>query len=488
MSTELETVSVPAEGERVSAKLLRKNLSVVGLTYAVAGVAGFAAQAVLARHVSRDAFGNYIAALSLVAVTKVLDRLARDEYIVREGGRDPGRLQHLVGTILSLKLVTGVLVVGISGIVALIFGFTGTTVVVAMLLAAMAGADAVSDSFRSGLQALERLEVASAISMAVAGLSAAGMVVVISSGGGLVGAVAASTAVSFAAVPVSWLALNRRLPIGLVRSGSTMVRVMKESFPYTAAGVLSVASHYVDALVVRGSLGPRPTALYGAGYRIIAVLGWIPTVYQTSVYRSISFLAHQARTEFGPFVQRSAAGLCVAGLPFAVGGMILGDRVLTLVFGQGFGPGAHAFRILLWSLPVAFPAVVLLTAVIVDERPQAAALIFAAAFVGNLATNLALVPTFGIDAAAWITVATDGFTALVSTIILARRGIPPRWPVLAAPGAVAAASMAAAIYPLRDLVLAVPLAVGAVVYTGVLLAADVPRHLGLSFSLWRRTA
>src|SRR5918911_198461 len=94
---------VGAGEERITPGLLRKNLSVVSLMYLVSGITGFAAQAVLARHLGRATMGVFFAAFSLVTIVQVLDRLAREEYVVREGARDRGRLQTLVGDVLLLK-------------------------------------------------------------------------------------------------------------------------------------------------------------------------------------------------------------------------------------------------------------------------------------------------------------------------------------------------------------------------------------------------
>src|SRR5438034_976645 len=76
------------------------------------------------------------------------------------------------------------------------------------ILALMFGVNAVSKMLRAGLQALERMEIASAISIGNAVLSAIGMIAVVAAGGGLIGALLISTAVSVATVPVSWVALR----------------------------------------------------------------------------------------------------------------------------------------------------------------------------------------------------------------------------------------------------------------------------------------
>jgi O-antigen/teichoic acid export membrane protein len=473
-----EPAAPPPVHEPITPRLLRKNLSVVSLTYLVSGLAGVAAQAVLARRLGNAIFGDYVAAFSLVAIVTVLDRLARDEYVVREGVRDHRRLEGLVADVLGLKLVTGTLVVALTVALSAILGFPRAAAEAALLLAVMAGASAVAEPFRSGLQAIERLEVAAAISIVNAIVSATGVVVLVEAGQGLVTAIAFSTLVTIAMIPVSWMALRRRLRIRVRVSPRRMLRLARESFAFTVAGVLTVATGYVDALVIQGMLGRDATGLYGAAYRIIVVLGWIPLVFQTSMYRSISYLAHRSREEFGPFVERWAAVMCLVALPIAAGGQVVGGRLVVLVFGSHFGPAVPAFKILLLSLPLAFPAVLLGTAVVVDERPQAAAWIFAGAFTGNLAANLALVPSLGIQASAWITVATEAFIAGASTVVLSHRGVHTAWYVLPLRGVAVAAVMALAIVPLRTQPLAVPVAVGTLVYAMGLAAAGVPRRLG----------
>jgi O-antigen/teichoic acid export membrane protein len=244
-------------------------------------------------------------------------------------------------------------------------------------------------------------------------------------------------------------------------------------------GLLTFAVTYADALIVRSSLGQRDTGLYGAAYRLVLVLQFLPSIYLDSAYRTMAHLAAEAREAFGTFVDRSTAGLFLLSLPFAVGGLLIGDRVLVLAFGSAFAPAAPAFRALLWSLPFAFPSWMLISAVVVGDRPQTAGWILGGAFVGNVAVNLAVVPTFGIEAAGWTTVATEACITVAASLVLHKRGVPVRWPVLAAPGAVAAAAMGLALIPIRDLPLFVPLVVGPAVYFGLLGALRTPARLGL---------
>ncbi len=469
----------------VHGRVIRRNISVVSLAYVIGSVCGFVALAYIARQLGNAAFGAFVAATALVNIVGVIDTLGGGNYLVREIGRDPGRIEELLGDVLILRIGAGLLTILVSLVAAAVLGFDSTEMLVVAILALMAGANAVSKTLRAGLQAWERMDVASAISIGNAVLSAAGMVAVIAAGGGLVGAVAVSTLVSFATIPVSWVALRRLVEVKVKPAWAAVRSVIRASMPFAVAGVLTFGTTYVDTLVLRGFLGDQQTGLYGAAVRVQQVLLAIPAVYLDSVYRTISHLSAIGVKALGEFVDRSAAWLCLAALPFAAGGLVIGGRILTLIFGSTYAAATPALKILLLSLVFEFPSWVLMPAVTID-RPATGAKIVGVAFVLNLGLNIWLVPSFGILAAAWLTVAAGAFTTVVPTIILARRGMTVRWPLFALPGVAVAALMALAVYPLRNLPLIVPLAVGAVVYVGGLVLTGVPARLGLRWSSVRR--
>src|SRR5205807_899895 len=142
------------------------------------------------------------------------------------------------------------------------------------------------------------------------------------------------------------------------------------SFPYAVVEILSYATTYADTLVVRIALGRHATGVYGAATRIVFALWSVAVIYEVSAYRTLTYLAHRDRERFTTFMERSAAGLFLAGVPFAVGGALVGGRLLTLVFGESYASGVPVFRLLLWSLPLAFPAIILMAAVVAHDRPR----------------------------------------------------------------------------------------------------------------------
>jgi O-antigen/teichoic acid export membrane protein len=476
---EAEAQPVALTPPRVSAGLIRKNLLSVAFAYGGGALAGVAAQAVLGRELGRSTFGEYIAAFSLLTVLAVAFELGPSDYLVREAAREPARLPAVIADVVGLRLLASAAVVGLALAAAAALGFSGRELAVTAVMAAMFVANALSTPFRAGLQAIERLELASVISVANAMLSAAGMIALVLAGYGLVAAVAFSAAVSVAAIGVSWRTLARFCPVSLHWSAVRMRRAVRASVPFTAVNVGIFATTYADALVVRGVLGAAATGAYGAAYRVFMVIQFIPSIYVDAVYRTLAHLAGAAPARFARLVERSAAALLVLGLPFAFGGAPLASQLVQAVFGHGFAPAAGAFRVLLVSLPISFPLWVLTIALLVTGRQRTAAVVFALAFAANVAANIVLVRRFGIVAAAWITLATNAGLVIAASATLRGAGVTLRWLVLGMRALPAAVATGAVAFALRHEPLPVPLVAGALVYVAGLELARVRAALGL---------
>ena len=304
------------------------------------------------------------------------------------------------------------------------------------------------------------------------------MIVLVVTGHGLVTAVAFSALVSLALVPISWLALGRYVHFSLRGSWKGARSVTQISFPFTALTLLTYATNYADAIIIRVVLGPPLTGTYGAAYRLFLVVQFLPAIYLDSVYRTIAHLAQQSGTEFRDF-ERSTAAMLLLALPIAAGGVPLADQVVEAVFGNTYAGAGPVFRVLLVSLPLSFPIWILCRRWCSVTDPQIRGRDLAGVLSANIVANIVLLPVYGIVASAWIMVATDAAAALCASVLLTRRGVRMRWLRLAVPALPGVALIALTALALRDLPLPVPIVAGALVYLAALKVAGYPERLGV---------
>jgi O-antigen/teichoic acid export membrane protein len=149
------------------------------------------------------------------------------------------------------------------------------------------------------------------------------------------------------------------------------------------------------------------------------------------------------------------------GLPIAAGGLVVAPQLVELVAGDGFAGAADPLRVLLFAGALAAVSGLFGYALIAAGRQTSALRLALAALVVNLALNFALVPSLGVDAAAFVALGSE-LLMVAGGLWLVRRELDlrPRFRI-AGRAAVAAAAMAGvlALMPVESLAVLLPLGV-----------------------------
>jgi O-antigen/teichoic acid export membrane protein len=139
----------------------------------------------------------------------------------------------------------------------------------------------------------------------------------------------------------------------------------------------------------------------------------------------------------------------VLAFPVAVGGLIVKRELIELVLGANFVRAAPVFGILTINLLVSGTAALFAGCILLGLRRNRAYFgVVAVGGVINLGFNLALIPQFGMIAAAYTTLAAQAAVALAAAW-LARKDMPVRWLRHMVKPLVACVLMAGAMYVVR---------------------------------------
>jgi O-antigen/teichoic acid export membrane protein len=461
--------SAPTIPVGLSWQVVRKNLTVVAASYAIGSIAGFATQSVFARVLGTETYGIYAAGVALVTIAGVAQEIAGPAWLVRTAAQRDVSFGELSGSVVGFRALASVAVIAVVAVAATAMGYGARGVVVVVMLAAVAGVNAIFKTLRAGFQAAERMSISASLATANAVTTAAVMIAIVAAGAGLAAALVGSLAISLVLLVPTWRLLPRvfrpRLNLGV----AAMRAAARDSLPFTVVAGLSFALSYADTLVVRAMLGTHATGLYGGAWRLVSILQWVPAILLDSVLRGFSSLAARDRKRFGNAVDRASAGLLFVALPVALAGSMLAEPVFVFVFGAQFAPGAEAFRILLWSLPLAYPSWVLIEAVLVSGQPARVGWLLGGASAVNIAGNIVVVPRWGIEGSAWMMFATQVIVLVGAAALLHAEGVRMRWPVALLPAAIVAAATVAATAPVRHAPLVVPLSTGSAAFVFVTL-------------------
>jgi O-antigen/teichoic acid export membrane protein len=317
-----------------------------------------------------------------------------------------------------------------------------------------------------------RLQMWRAAAADVAGRLAAfiALVVVVTADLGFL-AVVASTAVGALVA----LAVSVALVRGLAQVGPRADRLVWREL--LVAGVpigvtLAVNEVYFRADIFILSLF-RPfeeVGLYTFAYRVYELLALFPAIVMTSIFPLLSRFIVPRRDAAARIIDASADVFVAVGVPIAAGGLVLAPELARLVAGDDFVAAATPLRLLLCASLPAWISGLLGYALIAAGHQVSVLRLSVAALAINLALNLALVPSYGPNAAAAVALGCEAFLVAGGWLLVRRQlGLTPRlallWRALPAAGV-----MAAVLWWQRDLSLAILVPGGAALYFAALAA------------------
>jgi O-antigen/teichoic acid export membrane protein len=457
--------------------LLGRNARALTASGLVAKLAAVAVAIVLARGLGEREFGRYIVAVAFASLLGILVELGTGGYLVREGAQKPDVLGRTTGLVLALRAALGIVMVAVGFALPPLLAYERTTSVAIGLFTAAAALQVVGATFLSALQALERLADVAAVQAQQAVVGAAAAALVIALGGGLIAVSSAAVGVAAATVPWSWL----RLRAAFHRPVELQVGDLRVAIPviagFSSALLFSTAITYLDSLLVQAFKGYEQTGLYGAAYRILLALYFIPTVYSTAVARSVSRLATTNRDTLSWLYSRVVCHLTVAALPLALFGLVGSRALLELLYGERYGDAATALALLLASLVFTFPAWIASTTAYAVGAERSIAAIVAASLALNIGANLLAIPPWGIEGAAAVNLATEALTVVLLLVVLQREKVELDWTAAVIKPLIAIAPAAVIVVALAGTPLAVRVALGATVYVvGLLLLRTFDAH------------
>jgi O-antigen/teichoic acid export membrane protein len=170
----------------------------------------------------------------------------------------------------------------------------------------------------------------------------------------------------------------------------------------------------IDQVIVFELAGDRAAGLYGAVYRVLDRAQLVPDAFMITLFPIIA-AAHgvdsaRVRRLFGLALDY----LAVVSLPLLAFTIVAARPLVRLLFGQSFIAAAPALPVLMGAFVLISVGYLLGNMIIVLGLQRRFIAYAVAALAFNVAANLALVPDYGFQAAAWITLATEALVGGLS--------------------------------------------------------------------------
>ncbi|MEM1094547.1 MAG: flippase [Bacteroidota bacterium] len=357
-------------------------------------------------------YGVFNTALALVALTIAFSDWGMAQYTLREVARTPAKGSRFFSNLTVLRLVLLVLSYGVTLLVALGLGYDREAMLTVAAAGVYWGAETMLQYARVYYRAHQRLQT-EAISTALEKIA-----VMVCGGVGLyltASAWGTLAAMALAIVVVLlgnlwWIHRHMAPWRRRVFSPAFIRTTIPNMLPLGIAGLFTVYYMRTDQVMVEAMLGPAEAGLYGHAFRLLMALNIVPfIVVQAALFPRLSALYHeQALRVFQTLLRHSGLALLALGVLVAATLYATADLLIVLlVRDPAFAAAAPVLQVLCWT----FPFTILnqlgyVTLISMDENAFPVK-VLAAVTVFNIAFNALLIPRYGIEGAAAVTVLSE---------------------------------------------------------------------------------
>jgi len=438
----------------------------------VSMVISVATVSLTARTLDPDGFGVWTAVSAYVAIFGVLTDLGLTTVAMQKMSAEPEREAEWLGALAGMRLLLALGTAIVCAACVPIFLDTGHGAAWVLTLTIFSsGGSALMAVFNSRLRA--GLALSFGVVQSVLWL---GVCIAFSLTGATVMAFAIAYVVVLAIICTLQLRATTRYARIAWRAGRRLWRpLMRVAVPLGVASVLITIYYQIDSVLLLNLSTEEETGVYGAAYRFLAPLLFLPAAVMSSFFPVLSAVHEHDPARVRRLVQRAAELMTVISLPILAGTIALSDQIVHALYGDEFARTAEVLPVLMIAfVSICFGSLAGFLAPLLNLHWRLA-LYSGVGAAANVGLNVWLIPRYGALGAAWVTVVTEvlTMTLMLGTALVALRLRVQPWRILAT--VLVAVAMTGAMELATPLGLFPAAIVGGLLYAGGLFALRVIR-------------
>jgi O-antigen/teichoic acid export membrane protein len=382
---------------------------------------GLATFLVLTRRLGPSTYGEFAAATAYLSVPIVIADVGLTAGVLREISAHPSRTERVMRSFLPLSAIVSMTIVLLLLGVALVLPFNSETKTAIAIGSLGAFFTLMSLSLSPVMQA--RLQMHWVVAANIVGRAFT------------LGLVAAAVAADMGlkAVMAAWvagLALTCLIQTGVVLRQISLKPMIDVRFWWQLLGTsvfLGVANALgqinfrIGTIILAWFRSSAVVGYYGAAYKFVELVHSTSGAVGISVFPSFARLAAAGDRRLGTLVQRSLDVMAALAGAAVVLITLFPDEIIRWTAGAEFLPGATALRILALFVPFGLFTHVLWRLLMALHEDRRLAWISGGALTAAVALDLALIPSFGMNAAAIVTVAVEVALSSTCAAVVVRR-------------------------------------------------------------------
>lgn len=367
---------------------------------------GLAVGVLVARYLGPEQFGTLNYSLAFVGLFTVVGALGLQSVVVRELVRGSRRAEVILGAAVTLQLLGGVLAMLLALLASVLFSAGDELLRASVVILSVALPFRASDTVRYWFESQVESRYVVWTENAVFLLMAAARIGLISIGADLLAFVAAAMAETvLVSLGLLFVYSQRVGPVSRWRiDKSTMRALLRDSWPYFFAAVSVTLYMRMDVVMLQHMASSYQVGVYSAAAKVSELLYLMPLIFVASVSPAI-IESHQVNRSL--YLARMHR-LYAMGWWFAVAASLVlclcARQIVALAFGNDFADAGAVLAIHVWGSIAVVHGIVSSQHLLVENLQRISLYRTLIGLCSNFVLNLALIPTFGSQGAAWATV------------------------------------------------------------------------------------
>lgn len=454
----------------ITGKSLAKNFGIQTIGKVFSILIGLATIAILTRALGTEQFGEYTTTVTFLQFFGIMVDFGLTLTLlvmISEKGADE---EKIAGNFLGLRLVSGFILFGLAPITVLALPYS-STIKQAVLFGAfayflMGGASLLVGIFQKH-EAMFRASLGELINRLVL---LATIAILAWFHFGVIAFVAAAILAN-----AIWFVIMIRfakpfVPIRPQFEMQVWKRILSRSWPIAVSIIFNLMYLKGDILLLSLFKSQTEVGLYGVAYRVIDILTVLPMMFMGLLLPSLTLAwTNGDHEQFRSRLSRAFDLFMIFVIPVIAGAQIVGIKLITFIAGAGYEQSGEVLKILILALFGIFIGTLFGHLVVALNKQRAMIFGYATAAILTLIGYLFVIPRYGMYGAAWMTVFSEVFIAIVTFIMVYKtsRALPHLTTFLKS--VIAALIMSAFLFFLPTIHVAFDIIFGALVYFVVMI-------------------
>jgi len=317
-------------------KVIARNASVMMVSQLITWTLAIIVAIFLPRYLGAEGIGELSVANSIWLILSVLITFGMDYFLTKMIAREPERTPEFLGTSLTIRIVFGLISLGVVMIYTYVMGFSFRTTVLTYIIGMSYLMGSIGGAISAALSGMERMDVLSSINIITKIIYTVFTLVLVFLKANIYYIAAASLIPALISLVINAFFLSRNYKIRLHFSISNSLVMLNDSKQYLITAIVLIAYQQIDKLFIVQLIDTRTVGWYGTAMNLFGTFMFVPVVIGTVIFPSLSRSYVNDKAMLNVIAQRGLDIMFLIGVPVGFGLLIVSKPLIELLYGADF--------------------------------------------------------------------------------------------------------------------------------------------------------